>query len=57
MSTTVILSWPDPEDAAEFLSLHEEYGRHGWLPDTSAARLAELTVSATAVRKDDGDDA
>lgn len=42
MTTTVILSWDDPEDAATFLRLREEYNRQGWLPDPSMAELLEL---------------
>lgn len=57
MTATVTLSWEDPEDAAEFLSLHEALRRQGWLPDPSAVALRELTASATAVREDDADDA
>lgn len=52
MTATVTLSWQDPEDAAEFLSLHEALHRQGWLPDPSAGALRELTASATAVRED-----
>lgn len=56
MTATVTLRWDDPEDAAQFLELHGELCRQGWLPDPSADALRELTASATAVRKDDGDD-
>lgn len=44
--TTVTLSWEDPEDAAEFLRLREEYRDHGWLPDPSAEALRDLVGSS-----------
>jgi hypothetical protein len=40
--TTVTLSWEDPEDAARFLQLREEYNRQTWLPDPSAEELLRL---------------
>lgn len=40
--TTVILSWPDPEAAAEFLALRRDLRRIGWLPDPARDVLVEL---------------
>ena len=46
--TAVTLSWDDPEEAADFLDLHGRLRRDGWLPDSSADALRELTAKATA---------
>lgn len=53
MTTTVILSWDDPEDAATFLCLREEYLRQGWLPDPSMAELLELVRAGEVVNDED----
>lgn len=55
MNATVTLSWEDPEDARQFLALHGELRRQGWLPDASAEALRELTAKA-AVREDGSDE-
>jgi hypothetical protein len=47
--TAVTLQWPDPEDAARFLRLREEYNRQGWLPDPSMAELVELVRTGEVV--------
>ena len=47
--TTVTLSWEDPEDAATFLRLREEYRRQDWLPDPSMAELLELVRAGEVV--------
>lgn len=47
--TTVTLSWEDPEDAATFLRLREEYLRHSWLPDPSMAEFLELVRAGEVV--------
>jgi hypothetical protein len=39
---TVTLRWEDPEDAAEFLRIREEYRRQNWIPDASKGALLEL---------------
>ena len=46
---TVTLSWPDPEDTAEFLRLRKEYRDHGWLPDPSRIALLELIGESEVV--------
>ena len=51
--TTVTLSWEDPEDAATFLRLREEYLRQSWLPDPSMAELLELVRAGEVVNDDD----
>ena len=40
--TAVILSWDDPESAAEFLALRRDLRRIGWLPDPARDALVEL---------------
>ena len=47
--TAITLSWPDPEDAAEFADLCARLRRDGWLPDPSRDALVELArTSLTA---------
>jgi hypothetical protein len=50
--TTVTLSWEDPDDAATFLILREEYRRHSWLPDSSMAELLELVRAGEVMAAD-----
>ena len=40
--TAVILSWDDPESAAEFTALRRDLRRIGWLPDPARDALVEL---------------
>ena len=50
MTATVTLSWPDPDDAAEFLSIRRDLRTQGWLPDPSAEALTELVMASEVVK-------
>ena len=50
--TTVTLSWDNPDDAAEFLSIRRDLRTQGWLPDPSVAALVELTGSSEVAGED-----
>ena len=53
MTAALTLRWDDPEKAADFIQLHAELRRQGWLPDPSREALLEL-VEAAVVTDDTG---